>query len=135
MPKKLSTLTGSVELDELVALIGWDKTLDFAEAFGGQRYHVGAQPRDNLVAVIGKEAAHELCAYKYKTRLVVPISFKREAQVRALAGCVPTPTINEIAEKVGVTYRFVQSVLARPRGVMPAFEHVPSPQMSIFDRL
>lgn len=117
MPKVgYSPLTGSVVLDELVAEIGWDAMLAVSRHFGGQQLDVPLRCPDDhkIVAALGREVADTLCSYHGNTSLEIPISFRREAEIRYLASLEPKLKVNEIAARCFTHRRTVMKILKQP---------------------
>lgn len=117
MPRvQFAPLTGSVVLEELVAVIGWDAMLAVSRAFGGQQLDIplkcGADHK--IVKALGGEIADQLCDSYGNTSLTIPIKFRREAEIRHLRATRPDLTINQIAEKTMTHRRGVTKILAAP---------------------
>lgn len=109
------TLTGSVVLDEVVAVIGWDATVALAVAIGGTKLYVplAFAAGSRVVAAIGAETAAKLSDHFHRTEMTIPSRFRDEATVRALAarrGLTP----DDIALQARVHVRTVRRILARP---------------------
>jgi len=125
------SLTGSKILDEIVAVIGVDATIALAGAFGGQRIYIRAQcdPNSRLARAVGIEAAQRLCDDFHQTDLAIPLTLKRELQVRLAAA--RGLTNGAIADEVGCHERTVQRILSRPASSL-ARHSVPR-QADLFD--
>lgn len=132
-------ITGSLVLDEMVAVIGWDATMRLVRAIGGTRLYVPLT-YDALVATnaviasaIGAEAGHQLCDIFHGTTQSIPIKLRREMHVRELAAFVPPLRAREIANEVGISERMVFHILAQPVGASVS-RNAPDPrQPGLFD--
>lgn len=121
MPKqRYAPLTGSVVLDELVAVIGWDAMLGVSRAFGGQQLDIPLKcaPDHKIVTELGGDVAAKLCDAYGNTSLTIPIKFRREAEIRHLRANRPDLTINDIARLTMTHRRGVSKILAAtPRAI------------------
>ena len=120
-------------LSGLAEVIGWDAVLLVVRRFGGQRFYVRLKMRDDdpLVDAIGQEAAALMVEHYGNTEIYLPITLRREAEVRALIAAEPGISANEVARRVGVSYRYVEKLVNRKATLLPGNDR-DTPQLSLF---
>lgn len=120
-------------LSGLAEVIGWDAVLLLVRRFGGQRFYVRLKMKDAdpLIAAIGEEAAALMVEHYGNTEIYLPITLRRECEVRALLAVVPKLTANEVAQRVGVSYRYVEKLADRAATKLPGNDR-DTPQLSLF---
>lgn len=120
-------------LSGLAEVIGWDAVLLLVRRFGGQRFYVRLKMKDGdpLVAAIGADAAALMVEHYGNTEIYLPITLRRECEVRALIAAEPKISANEVARRVGVSYRYVEKLLNRSATKLPGNDQL-TPQLTLF---
>jgi hypothetical protein len=113
---ELAPMSGSRTLTDLAGAIGVDATIRLALAFPGQKLHVpvNLSPDHKLVRRLGPEIAAKIHEHYFNTQILIPIGLKREAMVREMLARRPQPSVNEIVEATGVSYRQVLRYRSTP---------------------
>ncbi|MFN3676798.1 MAG: hypothetical protein ACK4TC_12530 [Sphingomonas pseudosanguinis] len=105
--------TGGEFVDELIEVLGADRAIDLAEAFGGTRLYVASSVKANckIVKAMGEDVAVALMERFAPTVISVPIL----RQQRVIRYSEQGLSIAQIATRLLITERGVQRVLRQHR--------------------
>lgn len=112
-----TTKTNSVWEQDLIEIIGETALLKLESKFGGAYIHIHVEPRDEIIAAIGRSAAAKLSAACGGLDVYVPTVLWRITRNEAIEREKNTgSTITELASKYRLTSVQIRNILRERHG-------------------